>query len=172
MKTWRQSPIFASDDSDKRRRRPRSGWAALIVMAVLATWGYLFGPYNKQEREGKLHLALLRKEFEKITLPPGTSAIEDLTGHSRGAGALIQRSYASTLPVESVFASYREQLSSNGWTYSGRFQAGGDTIETYCKGESGADVEVRPKGDSFVYFFSMAWSQVTVKECSAKKQEG
>lgn len=143
----------------------------MVVLAAVMIWIYLFGGSDRQG-DGRVYVDQLREEFEKISPPPGVSALEDLSASAKREAALVGREYATQPPIEQVLRSYQQQLSSNGWKYSGRFQGTSSWWhERYCKGEFGASVEVRPTGETFIYFFSMAWNSATVSECSAKNQD-
>ena len=155
-----------------RDQRLRLGQlAAIALLAVAAIWIY-FQPIDPAD-DGRTYIGTLREEFQKISPPPGVSAIGDLSVGAKREAALVERQYATQLPTEQVFENYQQQLLSNGWTYRGRFQGTGKWWhERYCKGEFGGSIEVRPGDGSFVYIFSMSRSEITVYECSAKKQNG
>ena len=154
-----------------RDQRLRLGQlAAIALLAVAAIWIY-FQPSDPAD-DGRTYIGTLREEFQKISPPPGVSAIGDLSVGAKREAALVERQYATQLPTEQVFENYQQQLLSNGWTYRGLFGGTSNRYEQYCKGEFGASVEARPTDGSFIYIVSMSWSEITVYECSAKKQNG
>ena len=90
--------------------------AAIALLAVAAIWIY-FQPSDPAD-DGRTYIGRLPEEFQRIS-PPGVSAIGDLSVGAKREAALVERQYATQVPIEQVFENYQQQLLSNGWTYRG-----------------------------------------------------
>jgi hypothetical protein len=131
MKTWKQSPIFDPGVRNQWSTGLRLAGVTLVLLVAAVISGCPFGPFDQQSGDLKIYVSKLREEFRKISPPPGATPTEDPTVHAKRWTALIQGRYASHLPIDSVLRSYRQQLSSNGWTYWGQSKGLSNWREIY-----------------------------------------
>jgi hypothetical protein len=160
-----QIPSIDPDDDTRRVRTVGFGFAALII-AVVGSYVIFPEIHSRAVGHGEMHIGNLREEFANISPPSGASPLHDATVHARVGKALVSNRYsASGLTPTAVLDEYGRRLLSNGWTSAGRYPTGRSMQESFCKGPYEATLEVHADS-AFWYDFSMAWNDVTVRECS------
>jgi hypothetical protein len=163
------SGIDPVDDWTTRRVRTVGLVFAALVIAVVGSFVII---HSRARGHGEIHLLKLREEFASISPPVGASPLHDTTVHASLGKALVSNRYsASGLSPTAVLDEYGRRLLNTGWTSAGRYPTVRSMQESFCKGTYEATLEVHADS-TFWYDFSMAWNDVTVRECSGPTRDG
>ncbi len=140
----------------------------LLGLTIALLWCIFlsFGTHGKDN--GADYVDKLRAEFKKISPPDPASAPDNQGFDAKSSSVYIESDYHTSLPLDTVLTSYRNQLTANGWAHAGLFDTSHVPRETYCKGPLAAELEIQPSTNAWIvqYRFSMYWNQVSVKECT------
>lgn len=160
-----------ASNSSKHPRDPAARLHPVILLlglAIALLW-CVFLPFATHTKHNSTdYIDKLRAEFKKISPPDQASPPDNQTFDAKSSSVHIESDYHTSLPLDTVLASYRNQLTANGWTHAGLFDASHVPRETYCKGPLAAELEIQPSTNAWIvqYRFSMYWNQVSMKQCT------
>jgi len=113
-----------------------------------------------------MHIGRLRQEFAKIPVPQEVRPVHDIEVKSKVGNAFVENRYVGRFGADNVLDSYRTNLANQGWSFVGERSNGNGFTARFCKGEYEATLETHIEKAYAYYDFAMAWSDITIKECS------
>ena len=157
-----------STESGSSNHGAHAVFIALGAIFIAVTWALSIRAelHSRARGHGEMHTGTLRQEFAKIAVPPEVSPLHDIEVRAKVGIALVEDRYTGTFASHKVLESYRTNLVNQGWRFVGERSNGSGLTASFCKGEYEATVETHTENGYSYYDFAMAWSDITIEECS------
>ena len=104
-------------------------------------------------------LAALRSDFDSVTYPSTTVAVDMPLKVQRGGPVGYTQHLLDVRPPQQVLASLEQELPRKGWRQEGRRTSQRhETTITFCRGETNLSVTAYPRGTSTSMYVAVLWT--------------